>query len=103
MTHANHPKFLFFGPLTAHWTISGLLEWIGADNARCHDERLVPILDAVNRALGSLSMPSRGGVVAGVRLLASRVAADPTVGERTLGALVDRAETVGVDRVLVTA
>lgn len=101
MTHSTTAAFPFFGPLAPDWTIDALLEWIGADDARCHEERLRPVLDAATRPLGSSSTPLRGAVVAGVRVLASRVAAEPTLGERTLGALAERQEVVSVDWVLV--
>lgn len=89
MTISTTPVSVFFGPLLPDWTITGLLEWIGAEDARCRDDRLAPVLDAVGRALGAQPLErGRGRGVAGVRLLASRVAADPAVGERTLGVAV---------------
>jgi hypothetical protein len=69
------------------WTLQKVLAWIAADDARCHDDRLIPVLDAVDRALGPAGslVPS---AVALVRSLASRIAADPTLGRRLLDEVV---------------
>ncbi|MDQ1083585.1 MULTISPECIES: hypothetical protein [Microbacterium] len=105
MSQHNASESAFFGPVSADWTINEFLEWIGADDARCHDATLGWILTAVNDALGTLvrggaapvaavralTTPARGVVapVAAVRGLAMRVAAEPRVGERRLAELID--------------
>ncbi|MBB3156438.1 hypothetical protein FHS07_000122 [Microbacterium proteolyticum] len=78
----------FFGPMSPDWTVADLLAWIGADDARCHDERLVRILDAVCRALDPGTTPATGRVVGLVRAVAMRVAAQPGSGERLVGEVV---------------
>jgi len=94
MNSALSPEFAYPAPLTADWTIVDLLEWIGADDERCHDERLTGILDAVLAALSRhaaprvVATPVAGSVVAQVRAVARSVAADPVVGERTLRSVV---------------
>ncbi|MDF2991211.1 MAG: hypothetical protein K0S37_1725 [Microbacterium sp.] len=85
MTRSESLESDFFSPLTADWTIAGLLEWIGADDARCHDERLFGILDAIDQALHPGSSRVRVGVVTLVRSVAMRVSAERSTGERTLG------------------
>lgn len=106
MTRSESLETVFVSPLRADWTIVQLLDWIGADDARCHDIRLRAILDAVDRALHPDSPRAGGSVVMLVRSLAMRVAADPGVGERTLGGLVGAREpeepvSVGVVEALV--
>jgi hypothetical protein len=85
MTRSDFPEFAFVSPLTPDWTIARLLDWIAASDDRCHDERLLGILDAVDRALHPSSALAATRVVVYVRTLAARVSADPSVGERVLG------------------
>lgn len=59
------------------WTAGVLVEWIAADDARCHDERLRAPLEAVLDAGGD-GMTT----VALTRLLAQRIAADPELRMR---------------------
>ena len=91
MTRFESPEFAFVSPLRADWTIVQLLEWIGADDVRCHDVRLRGILDAIDRALSPSPAVVMAGVVTLVRSLAMRVA-EPGVGERTLGEFVGAGE-----------
>lgn len=84
MTRSERLESAFVSPLDADWTIVHLLEWIGADDARCHDVRLFGILDAVDRALHPDASRASGAVVTLVRSLAMRVAAEPDAGRRTL-------------------
>lgn len=88
MTRFESPESVFVSPLGADWTIAQLLEWIGADDARCHDVRLRGILDAIDLALHPDRRVEAAGVVALVRSVAMRVAGEPGVGERTLGEVV---------------
>ncbi|MCJ1708029.1 hypothetical protein [Microbacterium sp. VKM Ac-2923] len=88
MTHSTAAESLFFGPLTLDWTIAEMLAWIGAEDARCHDERLAGILDAVRRALDPGAAPVTGRVVGLVRTVAMRVSAQPGSGERRVGEVV---------------
>ena len=99
MTRSECPDSVFVSPLDADWTIVQLLEWIGADDARCHDVRLFGILDAVDRALRPDTSRASGAVVSLVRSLAMRVAAEPDAGRRTLGEVVGApgAETSGAE------
>jgi hypothetical protein len=100
-------------PFTAQWTIAAVLEWIGADDERCHDERLFEILDAVDQALAGGSVAGArtvsrvvvrsARVVMLVRSVASRVVADPAQGARRLGEVWGGGESAAVARgVLVT-
>jgi hypothetical protein len=79
---------LVLGPVSPDWTIAEVLAWIGADDARCHDERLVGILDAVRRALDPGAAPVTGRVVVLVRAVAMQVAAQPAWGEWRVGEVV---------------
>lgn len=74
-------------PVNHDWTLSELLGWIAATDARCHDERLLGVLDAIDRALVPTAAPTPPAVVL-VRLLALRVASDPSLGRRRLGDVV---------------
>ncbi|MDI9892867.1 hypothetical protein [Microbacterium sp. IEGM 1404] len=71
-------------PVSFDWTLAELLDWIAIADARCHDERLLGALDAIDRALAPTTAPTPPAVVL-VRALASRVAADPSLGRRRLG------------------
>ena len=75
------------GPVNPDWTLSELLGWIAATDARCHDERLPGVLDAIDRALVPTAAPTPPAVVL-VRSLALRVASDPSLGRRRLGDVV---------------
>ncbi|WP_307481120.1 hypothetical protein [Microbacterium trichothecenolyticum] len=104
MNHSIASESVFPSPIIPEWTVRELLEWIGVDDARCHDDQLTGILDAVNGALETLvaaaaepraavwtlATPTRRDTapVASVRALALRVSADPAAGERRLGDLV---------------
>jgi hypothetical protein len=106
MTRSESLESVFVGPLRADWTVGQLLDWIGADDVRCHEVHLEGILDAVDRALHPDSSRAGGSVVALVRSLAMRVSADPGVGERTLGGIVGACQpeepvSVGVVEALV--
>lgn len=87
MTRSISPHSPFFGPLVPYWTITRLLEWVASDDAHCHDERLSDVMDAAAQALGAQPAGPTIGVVARVRLVASRMAADAAAGERTLGSV----------------
>lgn len=87
MTRFDSSESAFVSPLSPDWTIARVLEWIAASDDRCHDERLLGILDAVDQALHSGSGLASTRVVAYVRALAARVSAEPSVGERVLGEL----------------
>lgn len=98
---ARHPHQIdaYSNPITVEWTLSELLEWIGADDSRCHDERLRGLLDAIDP--GAPVAPS--GVVVRVRSLAARVMADPALGAMRVGdALGLPDEALDAERVLVT-
>lgn len=92
MTRFESPESAFLSPLRADWTIVQFLEWIGADDVRCLDVRLFGTLDAIDRALSPSPAVVMAGVVTLVRSLAMRVAAEPGVGERTLGEFVGASE-----------
>lgn len=95
-------------PFTAQWTIAAVLEWIGADDERCHDEGLFEILDAVDQALAggsvagartvSRAVARSARVVVLVRSVASRVVADPAQGVRRLGEVWGVVEQTAVPR-----
>lgn len=63
-------------PIHLDWTLIELLAWIGADDSRCHDERLRRILDAIDRGAPSVA----GRTVVLVRSLAVRLVAEPALG-----------------------
>ncbi|MGN7186823.1 hypothetical protein [Microbacterium enclense] len=94
MTRSISPQSPFFGPLAPDWTITRLLEWVASDDAHCHDERLSDVMDAAAQALGAQPAGPAIGVVARVRLVASRVAADAAAGERTLSSVIAEREEV---------
>ncbi|MCM3613497.1 hypothetical protein M3672_03480 [Microbacterium enclense] len=94
MTRSISPQSPFFGPLAPYWTITRLLEWVASDDAHCHDERLSDVMDAAAQALGAQPAGPAIGVVARVRLVASRVAADAAAGERTLSSVIAEREEV---------
>lgn len=81
MARYPHQFDVYPTPITAEWTLSELLGWIGADDSRCHDERLRGLLDAIDPGapVGS------GTVVVRVRSLAARVVADPALGAMRIG------------------
>lgn len=91
-------------PIRPDWTVCGLLNWIAADDGRCHDARLDDLLDAIDRALGAVPA-GVGSTVVLVRSLALRVAEVPTLGELRLGDIVTGADDEGTaeaaDRLLV--
>lgn len=100
MARYPHQFDVYPTPITAEWTLSELLEWIGADDSRCHDERLRGLLDAIDP--GAPVAPS-GAVVVRVRSLAARVVADPALGAMRVGdALGLPDEALDAERVLVT-
>lgn len=103
MTRSDSPEFAFVSPLTPDWTIARLLDWIAASDDRCHDERLLGILDAVDRALHPFSALAATRVVVYVRALAARVSADPSVGERVLGEVIVVREVSALAEALVPA
>lgn len=88
MNHLSVREPLVLGPVGSDWTIAEMLAWIGADDARCHDERLAGILDAVCRALDPGAAPATGRVVGLVRAVAMQVSARPAWGERRVGEVV---------------
>ncbi|MGC0371179.1 hypothetical protein [Microbacterium sp. SLBN-111] len=99
MTRSLRPFDAFPSPIAADWTLIELLEWIGADDSRCHDDRLRGLLDAIDPGapVGS------GAVVVLVRSLAARVVADPALGAMRVGDAVGNPdEVVDAERVLVT-
>ncbi|MDQ1113354.1 hypothetical protein QE418_002802 [Microbacterium testaceum] len=79
MTRRESAEPFVLSPLTLDWTIGELLAWIGAEDARCHEEGLADAVHAVNRALGETAVTSVTPVVA-VRSLAMRVASEPALG-----------------------
>ncbi|MDQ1131141.1 hypothetical protein [Microbacterium sp. SORGH_AS_0888] len=89
MTRTTSSERLFLDPLTPNWTIADLLDWIAADDVRCHDTKLTVVLEAVDRALGApAAAVAPSSPVALVRAIATRAAGDPTLGARRLGDLV---------------
>jgi hypothetical protein len=81
-----------WSPIDSKWTLSALLAWLGADDARCHDERLRGLLDTVEHALGSDAAGAPSTVML-VRSIAARVAAEPALGDLRLGELYGTAPT----------
>lgn len=67
-------------PVDANWTIGGLLEWIAADDDRCHDDGLRMLLLPLDRALTG-DEPTTAGTVALVRALAREVREQPLLGK----------------------
>ncbi len=61
------------------------MAWIAADDTRCHDEALRPVLTAVAEPgrRGSVLRPT--STVALVRAVAARLRAEPATGERRVG------------------
>jgi hypothetical protein len=51
MFHSTATTSLQFGPVAPDWTIAEFVEWIAADDARCHDDSLLSVLTAIDRAL----------------------------------------------------
>lgn len=83
MARRESAESFVLSPLTLDWTIGELLAWIGAEDARCHDEGLAEAVGAVNRALGETAVASVTPVVA-VRSLARRVASEPALAASRL-------------------
>ncbi|WP_022878208.1 hypothetical protein [Microbacterium sp. B19] len=99
MTRYSRPFHAFPGPITSDWSLAELLEWIGADDDRCHDDRLRGLLEAIDPGpqVGS------GAVVVLVRSLAARVVADPALGAVRIQDALGLPEAVGdPERLLVT-
>jgi len=86
MTRRESAESFVLSPLTFDWTIGELLAWIGAEDARCHDEGLAETVDAVNRALGETAVATVTPVVA-VRSLATRVANEPALAASRLAGI----------------
>lgn len=63
------------------WTVAALVDWIAADDARCHDERLRAPLEAVLGEEGE-----RVPIVALVRMLVRRLREDPMVSGSVIAA-----------------
>lgn len=40
-------------PFSPEWTIADLLDWIAADDGRCHEEGLAPALRSIDDALAA--------------------------------------------------
>ncbi|MGN6218966.1 MAG: hypothetical protein ACTHNQ_05640 [Microbacterium sp.] len=82
-THTSVPQTV--SPVAPDWTIRELMAWIAADDTRCHDETLRPVLTAVAESArpGSLLRPT--STVALVRAVAARLRAEPATGERRVG------------------
>ena len=94
-------------PVLSDWTTQELLEWIGADDARCHDGTLLGPLTAIDGALAAqeggeasaLGLIARAGSDSSalapaspaplVRALAARLRAEPALRDVRLGDLVD--------------
>ena len=90
MTRRESAEPFVLSPLTLDWTIGELLAWIGAEDARCHDEGLAELLDAVLSALRPGSPRAAGSpssTVSLVREVAVRVSEEPAVGRRRLAEL----------------
>lgn len=90
MTRRESAESFVPSPLTLDWTITQLLDWIGAEDARCHDERLTELLDAVLAALSPGSPRAAGSpsrTVSLVREVAVRVSEEPAAGRRRLAEL----------------
>lgn len=69
------------GPVSPDWTIDQLVEWIGADDVRSHDEALRPLLTAVLAGLApdAASALTPRSPVALVRAVASHLRAAPAL------------------------
>ncbi|KJL42797.1 hypothetical protein [Microbacterium trichothecenolyticum] len=81
-------------PVLSDWTTQELLEWIGADDARCHDGTLLGPLTAIDGALaaqegGDSSALAPASPAPLVRALAARLRAEPALRDVRLGDLVD--------------
>ena len=81
-------------PVLSDWTIGELLEWIGEDDARCHDATLAGVIaeidDALARRTGAeASVLAPTSPVPLVRSLAARVRTDPALREARVGDLVE--------------
>ncbi|MBD3942141.1 hypothetical protein IF188_10570 [Microbacterium sp. NEAU-LLC] len=81
-THTSVPAQL--GPVSADWTIHELLTWIAADDARCHDEALRPLLSAIDASLAGMRGDSvrPASVVPLVRSIAGRLRLHPSAGDQ---------------------
>ena len=88
MSNTGSRERVFTSPIDLEWTVSELLDWIGADDARCHDERLDGLLNAVERALGSDADRARSTVFL-VRSIVARVSAEPALRDLRLDELCD--------------
>lgn len=88
MSNTGSRERVFTSPIDLKWTVSELLDWIGADDARCHDERLDGLLNAVERALGSDADRARSTVFL-VRSIVARVLAEPALRDLRLDELCD--------------
>ena len=80
MTRESRSDLPLQSPIDLDWTLAALLEWIGADDRRCHDARLRDLLEAIDPGAPVRSF----GVVVLVRSLAARVVAEPTLGARRI-------------------
>ncbi|MFK4836593.1 hypothetical protein ACI3KY_12775 [Microbacterium sp. ZW T2_14] len=69
------------GPVASDWTIDELIAWIGADDARSHDEALRPLLAGVLAGLAPDAAPALTprSPVALVRAITSRLRATPAL------------------------
>lgn len=76
----------YSSPIEPKWTVSELLDWIGADDARCHDDRLHGLLSTVERALGA-DADGAGSTIVLVRSIVARVAAEPALRDLRLDEL----------------
>jgi hypothetical protein len=92
-------------PVLTDWTTQKLIQWIGEDDARCHDTTLVGVLAAIDEALAR-----RAGAEASpltprsptplVRALAARLRAEPVLRDLRIGDLIEvaPASTGGLPR-----
>ena len=90
------------GPISQDWTIEGLLDWFGADDARLSDPTVRPALRAIEEALtgsrwtieldatleGS-RMTREPAIVSLVRSIAVQVSRHPALRAHTVGEILD--------------
>lgn len=86
------------GPVSTDWTIRILLAWIAADDARCHDESLRPVLAAVTDALDPSDGLRPASPIVLVRTLTARLEAEPALRDLRVRDIVARTALSGQPR-----
>ncbi|MFF2486554.1 hypothetical protein ACFVSU_09160 [Microbacterium sp. NPDC058062] len=81
-------------PVLSDWTIGELLEWIGDDDARCHDATLVGLLAEIDEALAprsgaEASVLAPTSPVPLVRSLTTRLRTEPALRDARVGDVVE--------------